>query len=90
VITGTCRFAMEVRDLRGTCSREFSLSTQDTGNYGISWSPFDAVSSKVERRRVPWIYLTAWESGTLPMIGTQHYYGKTCIFFKDPSQYQVL
>jgi hypothetical protein len=87
VITETCSFAMEVRNLRGRYSPDFILSNEDRENYGISWSPFEADSFKVASS--PWIYHTALESAhpeTAPLL----YHGKTCILFKDPPQHQVL
>jgi hypothetical protein len=78
---------MEVTNLRGRYSPEFISSTEDRGNYGISWSPFDSDSYKVASS--PWIYNTAWESGH-PTAAPLLYHGKSCIISKDPPQHQVL
>jgi hypothetical protein len=78
---------MEVRNLRGRYSPEFILSTEDRGNYGISWSPFDAYSCKAASS--PWTYNTAWDSEH-QKTAALFYHGKTCILFKDPLQHQVL
>jgi hypothetical protein len=87
VITETSSFATEVRILRGRYSTKLILSTEDKGNYGISWSAFDADPCKVASS--PWTYHTARESAH-PETAKLLYHGKTCILFKDPPQHQVL
>jgi hypothetical protein len=81
VITETCSFAMEVRNLYDGYYPDFILSNQDTGYYSNSWSPFDDLSCNFTRS--PWIYHPPRLS-LFPDAGTLLNHVNTCILFKHP------
>ncbi|XP_052280801.1 polycystin-2-like [Dreissena polymorpha] len=53
------------------CSNEYSVKTQDTGNYNMTWSKSLPENSSLES---PWIHQSAWQLKTLPTVGKRATY----------------
>ena len=68
-VSVTCEIVPDMEMLVSACNAEFSPGYEDTNNYDVGWKPFDKHAHRSTRPTQPWIYGSAWDTGTVPVSG---------------------